>query len=203
MHLGSKYKKSLAEQWCMRFKAHHPDGEKNYDGIVTHIKRTFIVVRPEVDFELDGSAILMKKHIKGYRDDQFDQCFNEILRENGALKSLDELPWLENCETVPQVLAEIQRRDIWPGIEILFKNTMSAFYLGPITRCNQDDFSILCYSAAGNWEKEYQLPYSEIFRIDLESRYCIHFNAYMRKRPFPVLQSGQVTGVHQEVPPIE
>jgi hypothetical protein len=180
MSLARKFGKSLAEKWCMRFKTKHPDGD-NYDGIVTHIKPGFIVLREEESFELDGVIILPKRFIKGVRDGKFDLCCNEILRRNGALKHLRPIRWLNSCETIPQVIAALMRRDIWPGVEVIFnEGAESALYLGPITRVADDRFFIKCYDAAGRWEKEYELSYGEIFRIEIDSMYSRHFNAYMR-----------------------
>ena len=73
------------------------------------------------------------------------------------------------------------RLNIWPGVEILF-NEKAAFYTGPITRITDDSFSIKCYDAAGKWEKVYELSYEEVFRLEFDSRYCNHFNAYMRSK---------------------
>ena len=82
-----------------------------------------------------------------------------------------------------EVLAEIKRRGIWPAIEILDKKgTVSIFYIGPITRLLENAFFLKCYDAMGKWEKAYELNYNEIFRIDINSRYCKHFNRYMKAK---------------------
>jgi len=182
MSLAKKYKKSFDGHWCLRFKTRHPDNDA-YDGVVTHITRDFIILREEVDFEFDGIIILPKKSIKGYRDSKYETCCNEILRENGAMKKCHSPRWLDSCETLSQVFAQMKSRDIWPGVETLFnEGKENAFYIGPITRTEDHYFYILCYDAAGKWEKEYQLTYEEVFRIELNSRYCDNFNAYMRRR---------------------
>lgn len=180
MSLKQKCEKSLNEKWCMRFKTTHSDGY-NYDGIVTHIKPNFIAIREEVDFELDGVIIFPKRSIKGFRDDVYDECCNQILRHNGALKKLRPLRWLDSCETIPQIISVMMRRDIWPGIETRSERKDEwAFYIGPITALGSKQFALWCYDPAGRWEKEYTISYSEIFRIELDSRYCNHFNEYMK-----------------------
>jgi len=182
MSLILKYKKSLNEQWRMRFKTKHPDGD-NFDGVITHIKPNFIVLREEEAFEFDGIIILSKKFIVGFRDGKYEQCANQILRENGAIKKLRVPRWLDSCETIPQALATMMRRDIWPGVEVIFNEGHdSAFYLGPITRIDDEQFSIKSYDAAGKWEKNYKLDYDEIFRIEFDSKYCNHFNAHMKSK---------------------
>src|SRR5947209_666173 len=130
MSLRNKYKKSLEEQWCLRFRTHHPDNNA-YDGIVTHIKRGFVVLRQEEAFEFDGVIILPRKSIKGYRDNEYDACCNDILRERGTLKKARSPRWLDSCDTLPEVVSQLKRRDIWPGVETLYnENQKSAFYVG-------------------------------------------------------------------------
>lgn len=85
MSLAQKYRKSFEKRWCLRFKTILPDGEE-YDGIITHNQRQYVVLREERDFAFDGVLILPKKIIRGYRDDKHDRCGNAIIRENGAIK---------------------------------------------------------------------------------------------------------------------
>jgi hypothetical protein len=182
MSLARKYKKSLDEQWCARFKTGHPGGDK-YDGVVMQIKPDFIVLREEEAFEFDGVVILAKKFIRGFRDGKYERCANEILRENGAIKKLRVPRWLDSCEAIPQALAAMMRRDIWPAIEIIYnEGGDSAFYLGVITGIEDEQFSIKSYDAAGKWEKNFVLSYEEIFKIEFDSRYCNHFNAHMKSK---------------------
>ncbi|MCP4711456.1 MAG: hypothetical protein GY869_22780, partial [Planctomycetes bacterium] len=84
MNIAQKYRKSRRESWCLRFKTVHPDGD-NYDGVITDIKRSFVVLREQRDFEFDGLNLLFKKFIKGYRDGRFEICLNEIIRDNGQI----------------------------------------------------------------------------------------------------------------------
>lgn len=163
----------------MRFKTTHPDGD-SYDGVVTHVKHKFVMLREERDFEFDGHVVLPKRFIKGVRDGKVERCSNEILRDNAQLKKLRPARWLDSCATLPQVFAALKSRDIWPGVEIVYGKKKSAFYLGPITESTDEGFSITCYDAAGRWEGGYELSYREVFRVEFDSRYCKHFNAYMR-----------------------
>ena len=180
MGLRAKLQKSINEQWCMRFKTQHPDGDK-FDGVVTQIEHDFIVLREIADFEFDGAIVFPKKGITGYRDGKYDTCCNHILRQNGAIDQLSAPSWLKNCSTIPDVLSEIARRDIWPGVEALLDNgTDSALYIGPILEVGATSFKLESYDAAGGWENVYELEYDDVFKIELDSRYCNHFNAYMR-----------------------
>ena len=59
-------------------------------------------------------------------------------------------------------------------------NSESSFYIGPIKSITQEGFKLYCYDATGKWEKEYQFGYEEVKRAEWASKYCIHFNSYMK-----------------------
>lgn len=182
MSLLQKYKKSLEQKWRIRFKTNHPDGD-TFDGIVTHIAPNFIIMREEWDFEFNGIVLLQKKNIKGYRDGKYEACFNAILQQNGQMKKLRVPRWLDSCKTIPQVIQNIKQHNIWPIIERLFNEGKETdFYIGPITEVSDESFSVYCYDAAGEWESEYKIRYEEIFRVEFDSKYCKHFNSYMRNK---------------------
>ncbi len=181
MGLGKKYRKSLAKQWAMRFKTHHPDGDFYY-GIVTHIKPNFIALTELRDFEFDGVEILLKKFVKGYRDGKYEKCTNELIRESGEITKFQPLQWLDKCESIRAVIGQLYEQGIWPGIERLYdKGKKSAFYIGPITEVAKTYFALYCYDAAGYWESNYKLKYRDICRINFGDRYSRNFNAYMLK----------------------
>jgi len=160
----------------------HPDND-NYDGVITHNKLDFIVLREQKDFEFDGIVMLYKQFVKSIRDGKYERCANEILRYNGVIKKLRVPKWVSDCETMQQVFNMAKRRGIWLGVEIIFnEGNESAFYIGPITDADEKHFSIKCYDAAGKWEKEYQLDYAEVFRIEFDSKYCNNFNAFMKSK---------------------
>jgi len=180
MNLTSRYRKSLEQKWALRFKTIHPDGD-DCDGVVTHIKSDFIVIKEVGDFEFDGVVILPKQVVKGYRDNKYDNCRNEILRQNGQIGKLKTPKWLDNRGSIVDVLSAIQKRDIWPAVEMLHnEGKTSALYIGPIEGVYEDSFYLKCYDAAGKWEKSYYLTIANIFRIEFDSKYCRHFNRYMR-----------------------
>lgn len=182
MNLESKYKKSLKNKWCLRFETFHPD-EDSYNGVVVLNKPHFIVFQDEASFEFDGFIVLPKRIIKGIRDGKFEKCLNEIIRQNQTIEKLSLPDWIASCDTIQQIVTELMTLDIWAGVETIFKNGKdSAFYIGPITKTTDEQFSLKCYDAAGKWEKEYWLEYDEIFRIEFESKYCKYFNAYMQSK---------------------
>jgi len=181
MSIVNKFKKSLDQQWCLRIKTRHPDGD-NYDGVITQIKSRFIVMREEENFEFDGVIVLPKRFIKRIRDGKYEVCCNEILRENGSIRKCGSPGWLNICVTIDDVIAQLKKRDIWPGIETIYNDmTETAFFIGPITKTTKKHFCLRCYDAAGKWLVEYKLKYEDVFRIEFESKYCNHFNAYMRR----------------------
>ena len=183
MSREEKYNKSLSEKWCMRFRTKHPDGDR-YDGVITHIKKNFLVIREEDGFVFDGDIVLPKRSIKSIRDGKYEECCNKVLRQNGERKRLHSTRWLNSCETIADVLLTLKQKDIWPGVEVLGRHdSESSFYIGPITGVDSNRFGIWCYDATGKWESEYDLNIKDVFCIQIENSYCRHFNNLMRSIP--------------------
>jgi len=181
MGLSAKYKKSLESQWCLELKTAIPDGG-SFDGVVTHNRRQFVVVREFRDLAPDGVLVLPKKHIRGYRDGGFERCANAILRESQALENLRPIPWLDHVETLPELFREFVGRDFWPGVEVIFDDgRQSSFYIGPVFEADDAGFALCCYDANGKWEKVYRLEYDKVARVTLGDSYTTKFNRYMRK----------------------
>ncbi len=184
MTIAQKYQKSMDGCLSLRLKTRHPDGDV-YDGIVIEIKRRFIVLQTVSDFEIDGIMVFPKRFIKGYRDGKFEKCWDQVLRDNNQIERLQSPSWLAQCNSIRDVLEELKRRDIWPAVEIVSNDGEDSwFYLGPIVLIDKDIFELLGYSADGEWEpiEVYEIEYDEVFRIEFNSKYCNHFNAFMRAK---------------------
>ncbi len=182
MSLKKKINKSLKNKWRVRFETSHPDKDA-YDGVVIYDTSDFVALHEEENFEFDGVVIISKAFIQKIRDNKYDKCCNEIIRQNGELEKIASPDWIEDCGSIKQIINSLKDKDIWAGIEIVFerkKKIKSSFYLGPITHIGEKFFRLKCYDADGKWEKEYELLYDEIFRIEFDSNYCNHFNKYMK-----------------------
>jgi hypothetical protein len=182
MSLSKKYLKSKGLKWLLKFKTAHPDGN-NYDGVVTHIRRNFIVMREELDFDFNGVVVLAKRGLSGCRDGKFEECNNRILRQNGNIKKAKSPRWLNNCSSMVDVLKQLHKRDIWPMIDLLYQldgKTEAENFLGQITRVEDDLVWIRDYDAAGCWGEEWDLDIGDVFRIEFDDAYSSQFNAYMR-----------------------
>jgi hypothetical protein len=182
MSLSEKYLKSMDLKWSLRFKTAHPEGD-SYDGVVTHIKRNFIVLRGRNEFDFDGVIVLAKKMLKGYRDGNVEECHNRIFRHNGNIKKARSPRWVGNCSSIADVLKQLHKRGIWPMVELIYEEDGKAgseFFIGEIMRVEGDVFWIRDYDAAGCWNGEYKIKMSEVFRIEFDSAYSNRFNDYMR-----------------------
>ena len=191
--LERKYLKSLNEQCVLCFSTIHPEGDR-YDGVVTAIKPDFVVVCEERDWEFDGIQIFPKRAIADIRDGKFEACADRIVRENNALSKVMMPQWLDACQSLADALQAMQHQEIWPAVETLTgKNQDFFLYLGPITKFAKHSFWIRAYDAAGNWERQYEIDYSEVFRIEIGSRYCTHFNDYMKSQPVTSSPKSEAT----------
>jgi hypothetical protein len=178
--LEEKFRESRSQQWSLRWETTHPNGD-NYDGVVTDIKKDYVVIAEETAFEFDGLMILPKSSVGDFRDGPFDGCCNEILTSRKAHAAIIYPKWMARCDTIPQLFEAFKRRDIWPGVEILLENDYE-FYLGQLTEVGTDEFRLMGYDAAGEWEKEFSIRYDQLFRIEVFSQYCERFNEFMRSK---------------------
>ena len=182
--LLGKIKKSKEKKWSILFRTKHPEGDR-FRGVVTEIKRSFIVLREEYELDFDGIIIAPKKYLKGCRDTKHEAISNRILRYTGAIKKAKSPKWLNNCDNLPDVILQIKKRDIWPIIEIIFDfegETISDFYLGRIVEIKNEGFMMQPYDSTGNWDELYYIEYKEIFKIQFEDQYSTIFNDYMRNK---------------------
>lgn len=164
----------------MRFNTTHPGGD-SYDGVVVAVGEDFIALREEEGFVFDGIQVLPSRVIDSVRDDRYDRCANEIIRVNGNLNRLKCPAWLLKCSSLNDVISSVNRRSIWPAIEVLSDDgNEGVLYLGPITHMEDVSFKLHCYDATGKWEREYKLNLGELFRIEFDSNYCNNFNRYMQ-----------------------
>lgn len=166
----------------MRWKTRHPDGD-TYDGVVVSLQRSFIIVQEELSFQFDGFQLLPKRSLKGYRDGLFEQTDNKVLKFHKETRAAGCPDWLKNCKSLSQVFDALRRRGIWPGIETLVADEDDfEFFLGQITESTATEVRVLCYKATGEWEREFTIPYDQIFRVEILSTYCERFNEYMRSK---------------------
>ena len=180
MNLSKKYAASLAGQKPMRFKTLHSDGDY-FDGIVQKNNRRFIVLATYNNFEFNGHIILPKRHIKGYRDSEWEICENDIIRQNGQINKASIPKWLQECSSLKDIITQICKRKIWPTIETISTDkSNTSFYIGKILECTDSDFTLYHYDATGQWIDAFKIKYTEIFKIELGDRYSKHFNKYMK-----------------------
>jgi hypothetical protein len=183
MSLASQYKKSLENRWVTRLETSLPDGE-TYNGVVTQSHRHIVAMRELRDFNFDGVIILPKKIVTGFRDGEFEECTNAIVRESGEIRKAKSPRWLDSCSSIKAVLHSLHARNIWPAVESLFADgTETALYLGPIVETGEQSFKFHCYDAAGKWDQVYELAYAAICRIEIDSLYTNAFNSYMKRKP--------------------
>ena len=160
--------------------------EEEYDGIVVQATKRVVVLACEKDFESDGYQVLLRNRIKGYRNSKFEKCCTQIMEQNSQLEKIRPPKWVYDIEDIESVVKKMKKHGIWPAIETIY-NSESAFYIGPITSLSPELFKLYCYDAAGKWEKEYEFGFDDVIRIEWASKYCKHFNKFMKMAHNPFL----------------
>ncbi len=177
--MNKRIAKSLNDKYCIRLATNHPDKEA-YDGIVIHKTRSLVVICEIHDFEVDGIIAFPRIRIEKVMDSDLEECENKIIRMNDEIRNIKKPKWLGKMNSIGELIQYLCKKKIWPAIEIIHKDNESALYVGPITKAGRTKFSIYCYDAAGDWEQEYTLNNSDVFRVEFNSKYTNHFNSYMK-----------------------
>lgn len=158
----------------------HPDGTVFY-GIVLGNTTLFVVLQELTSFEADGIVVIPKKWITAIHNGKNERCMNEVVQNILSTNGISISNPCEGLKSLRELVGHLQKEDIWPAVEVLYEGKES-LYLGPITKVSRRSFSMNCFDAAGEWEKEYELGYNEIFKIEIESRYVKHFSEYMKRK---------------------
>lgn len=198
MESAEDYRISFKKHRCISL-AQQNDTSVSFRGIVTHIGRNIIVLSREEDFRPDGIRVFPKSMVTHRRIGCFENCWDRIMRQNGAIRRMTMPKWLAGCNTVRDVITEVHQRGVWPIVEALVRKK-SYFYIGPIARVGKDDFGLYCYDADGTWEKVYNLRYDHVLRITIGSRYAREFNRFMRRNNPPSIPEEQSTKVPAGAP---
>ena len=80
-------KSSLQNRAVIRLR-YQNETEENHDGIVVQISNELVVLASTDDFEFNGYNILIRDHIKGYRNSKYERCYTQILSGNKQLKRM-------------------------------------------------------------------------------------------------------------------
>lgn len=193
MSLAAKYQRSLNEKRVIRFKTSHPD-KVAIDGVVMSIKKNLVVIYSVYDFQFWSIVVLPKKWIRGYRDGEREDCYNDVIHSLKLDKNLSVPSWLLECETMRDVLCGMQQRDVWPTVEIVYdvgEKTHSAFFIGQIRDLTDTSFAMNIYGATAEWGETYDLDIADIFKIETGDSYSRYFNEYMRKYKMPLKSNGK------------
>lgn len=189
--MKAKLDESKRKKSPIRLSLNHCE-QGDIDGIVLHYNRSLVVLQVEDDFELHGVSFIRRSAIREIRDSEYDACCREILEHNGQLAKLSRARWLKSVCAMRDAVEQIRSRHIWPGVEVGGPDEDTIYYLGPVTSIRRSDFSIFCYDAAGNWEKNYEVAFGDVFLVSIWDRYATHFNAFMKtkKRPVDAVREG-------------
>ena len=164
----------------VRLITNHPEGDQ-YDGYVLKCNREMVILQDENDFMFDGIIAFPLRSVKRIRIGALEKVRNEIVKKFGLRRKIKKSIWLLKTNSLRQIIDECRRRNVWPIIESRKKKT-TALFIGPITSVGQNDFEIYVYDALGKWEGGYNLPYKDVFRIELFDAYSTNFNRYMRQK---------------------
>jgi len=173
--MKKKLKYSLKNNHIIRFYLRHPT-DKYYSGIVLNFTKNIIVFQDETDFELGSVSIMPKSQIKGVRLSKYEKVWHKVLKNSGGLESLCKKPWVVKIDSIKRALELLEKKGIWPAVEVKHSKKDTGLYLGPITKIKKSSFTQNCYDSAGKWDGEYRIKFKDVFCIQVFHQYTKKFN---------------------------
>jgi len=170
-------KKSLSEQSLIGLRLFY-DEEHLCVGIVTHLTSEIVAIQLFDDFEISSVSVIALPRIAEARDNARIRCWSKILAHNGQLKKLKPRRWLDKCQSMADVFAQLKQRNIWPDISLVVDKD-EWFFTGPLTHTEEEGFLIRNYTASGKWEKEQGYRMEDVAVVEFDHKYGRHFRNYM------------------------
>ena len=153
--------------------------DEEYDGIIVHRGHEVCILQEESDLEFDGYQVFLINEVSEVRFNGFDAVNNEIIQHNGEFEKVTGLNWFGCVDSYVEVLKVCCSSGIWPAVEINMGEGAD-FYIGEIKAAKERKFTMHSYDAMGVWEDESVFDYSDVVRLEFDSRYINHFNNFMK-----------------------
>jgi len=183
MTFAKTLQESLENRAYASFRTIPPD-DGRYDGIVFRVTRTLFMFREVNDLAVQGVQIWPKRSVAFHRRGKFERTIDAIIAHR-KMRVPAPPRWLAKVETLADLFRELQKRDVWPVVEML-KEDDTALYLGPVVGVGPDWFEVFHYDADGTWERVSRLGFDSVLRVAIGDSYGDAFNDYMRaKNPPP------------------
>jgi hypothetical protein len=174
---------SKRERSIVRIEPFHA-GSNRIDGIVLVNRESFVALQVIEDFEDDGAAVIPKGTVESVRRGPFERCATAVYQKTPTRREAKRFKWLTTLRTLPDVVRYLQAHDLWPAVKIADEDE-TIVYVGKVTKLSDASFAMWCYDAAGEWEREYEVEYDEVIKVEIDSRYLRHFNRYMKRKGLP------------------
>ncbi len=119
--------------------------------------------------------------ISDYVDDSSNRCRNRVLQASGQLKKLRPPKWLDQCETLEDVLRQLKKRKVWPAVSVR-DGKQDWFLIGEIMDVEPEGFFFRHYDANGKWDAPIPVAMPYVTCIEFDSPYVRHFGNYMKSK---------------------
>jgi len=156
------------------------DGEANIHGFILEMSNDFLLIQTELEFYLNGYAVIRKDHFDSLRCNKFDKAFKKILTKEGIVKSdygISKKIHLKNWQTI---FASLKSHDLHIILECEDLKE-PVFLIGPIKKVNNKSVSIQYYDPSGKLDKTAtKVNYKDITLVKFDDRYLNVFRKYLK-----------------------
>lgn len=158
------------------------DKEENISGFLIGMSNNFLFMQLDIDFALDGFAIIKKNDINKIRHSSYERTQRKIFKAEGLLEHAygfnKSLP-LKNWEVIFKTLKDYDFHVIIENIN----NDNLDFWIGQIIKVTDKTVTIHNYDPNGQLdEKPKSIKYSTIYNLKFGDNYSTTFRKYLREK---------------------
>jgi hypothetical protein len=173
-------KRHVDKKDFVKIKRTVTEGSADISGFILQMSKDFLLIQKELEFYLNGYAIVRKDHFDSIRCNKFDKAYKGILKGEGIFDSdygIKKKIRIKNWRTIFEDLMKLDCHVIIECEDL--KDPI--FVIGPIKKINKDSVNIQYYDPTGLLDKKpTTIKYKDITIVKFDERYINVFKKYLR-----------------------
>lgn len=155
-------------------------------GFILAQSQELLLIRPDLDFLLDGFTIVRKKDVKRLRHSNSERTIKKIMKAEGFMDNILEFQKPLSLVSWTEIFKTLKKYDfhvIVETVEATAKNKEGVlhFWIGPIRKVMSEAVSIHNYNNNGLLDAgPTTIKFEEIHTLKFDDRYSTIFRKYLR-----------------------
>ena len=153
--------------------------QADISGFILRATKDFLLIQPELEFQLNGYAIIPIHQFDSLRSGPYEKMYKKILRGEGVFTKDYGFDHDINLTSWQTIFKDLKRLDYHVIVECEALHE-PGFMVGPIRRLSKSNVRVQYYSPAGILEEKLSsVTYKDITIVTFGDRYTTTFRKYL------------------------